>query len=158
VSGYISQIVWTEEPPVAARSTDNRWYIERVDHDDVDPDEPWLLCYCDDHGDIVVRVAMYPSMADAKEAVASGAAVNAALQRMEERVARDADGVELVGVAEIAEMLDVSRQRVHVIARDDPKFPEPIAALRAGTIFWRYQVERWMEATGRTGTDATDTD
>jgi predicted DNA-binding transcriptional regulator AlpA len=56
---------------------------------------------------------------------------------------------ELVGVAEIARMLGVSRQRVDQMARNDPEFPQPIAELTAGRI-WRLQdIERWARKTGR---------
>jgi predicted DNA-binding transcriptional regulator AlpA len=55
----------------------------------------------------------------------------------------------LVGVHEIAEMLDVSRQRVdQLTARDD--FPPPAAILHAGRRIWnRPDVEAWARATGR---------
>jgi predicted DNA-binding transcriptional regulator AlpA len=56
---------------------------------------------------------------------------------------------ELVGVAEIARMLGVSRQRVDQMARSDPEFPAPVAELTAGRI-WRLQdIERWARSTGR---------
>lgn len=42
---------------------------------------------------------------------------------------------ELVGVSEVAELLGVSRQRVHVL-RERPEFPAPVAILAAGPI-WR---------------------
>ena len=47
-------------------------------------------------------------------------------------------GVELVGVAEIAQMFGVSRQRVSKISQEDD-FPEPIAILKAGRIWRRLQ-------------------
>ncbi|MDX6584615.1 MAG: prophage regulatory protein [Solirubrobacterales bacterium] len=49
----------------------------------------------------------------------------------------------LVGVAEIAEMLSVSRQRVNRIVQTDADFPAPEAELSAGRIWQRSQVEAW---------------
>ncbi len=54
----------------------------------------------------------------------------------------------LVGVAEIAEMLGVTRQRVHQLAKT-PGFPAPLAELSAGAIWDRADVERWARKTGR---------
>lgn len=59
--------------------------------------------------------------------------------------------LDLVGVAEIAEMLGVSRQRVHQIARDDGAFPGPVAKLSAGNVWLRSDIERWMGEAGRGG-------
>ena len=55
----------------------------------------------------------------------------------------------LVGVAEIAEMLGVSRQRVNVIVKTDPAFPPPEAELRAGRIWLRASVVAWAKDAGR---------
>lgn len=55
---------------------------------------------------------------------------------------------ELMGVAEIAELLGVSRQRVHQLSKASG-FPAPIAELSAGAIWEREAVERWARATGR---------
>ena len=55
----------------------------------------------------------------------------------------------LVGTAEIADLLGVSRQRVHqLVSRAD--FPKPIAVLSAGAIWERKVIEEWAERTGRT--------
>ena len=57
---------------------------------------------------------------------------------------------ELVGVAEIAEMLGVSRQRVHQLVRAKTiGFPRPVAELSAGAIWAREDVEKWARKTGR---------
>jgi predicted DNA-binding transcriptional regulator AlpA len=56
---------------------------------------------------------------------------------------------ELVGLAEIAAMLGVSRQRADKILRTDEDFPEPQAILTAGRIWSREAVEEWARATGR---------
>lgn len=50
---------------------------------------------------------------------------------------------ELVGVAEIAAMLGVSRQRVDQLAAAED-FPPPLAELAAGRIWARAAVEEWM--------------
>jgi predicted DNA-binding transcriptional regulator AlpA len=55
----------------------------------------------------------------------------------------------LVGVAEIAEMLGVSRQRVDAIIRTHEDFPMPEAELSAGRIWKRRDVEDWARRTGR---------
>ena len=55
---------------------------------------------------------------------------------------------ELMGVAEIAELLGVSRQRVHQLSKA-PEFPAPIAELSAGAIWEREAVETWARKTGR---------
>lgn len=51
--------------------------------------------------------------------------------------------LDLVGVAEIAEMLGVTRQRVHAITKTHADFPPPVAKLSAGRIWLRQDVERW---------------
>ena len=55
----------------------------------------------------------------------------------------------LVGVTEIAQMLGVTRQRVHKITQTDSTFPEPDAILSAGHIWKRAEVEAWARRTGR---------
>jgi predicted DNA-binding transcriptional regulator AlpA len=56
--------------------------------------------------------------------------------------------MQLVGVAEIADMLGVSRQRVHQLAtRED--FPTPLAVLVMGSVWDRAVIEEWIAATGR---------
>jgi predicted DNA-binding transcriptional regulator AlpA len=49
---------------------------------------------------------------------------------------------DLVGVHEIAELLGVSRQRVHQLAAT-PDFPTPVAELAAGDIWKREDIETW---------------
>lgn len=48
-----------------------------------------------------------------------------------------------MGMAEIADLLGVSRQRAHKITQRDD-FPAPVAKLAAGTIWKRGDVERWL--------------
>ncbi len=52
----------------------------------------------------------------------------------------------LVGMAEIAEMLGVTRQRVDKIQRTYDDFPEPEVHLTAGRIWSREAVEAWIQA------------
>lgn len=60
--------------------------------------------------------------------------------------------MQLVGVAEIADLLGVSRQRVHQLAaRED--FPRPLAVLVMGSVWDRKTVEEWARETGRIGND-----
>lgn len=56
---------------------------------------------------------------------------------------------ELVGAAELSEMLGVSRQRVDALARSRLDFPRPIAEIRAGRIWLKADIEEWARATGR---------
>lgn len=55
----------------------------------------------------------------------------------------------LVGVAEIADMLGVSRQRVNAIVQTHDDFPEPAAVLSAGRIWERSAIESWALQEGR---------
>ena len=55
--------------------------------------------------------------------------------------------MELVGLTEIAEMLDVSRQLAHVWAVGED-FPEPVAVLAQGRVWKRAQVLKWAERAG----------
>lgn len=54
----------------------------------------------------------------------------------------------LVGVAEIAELLKVTRQRVQQLTQRDD-FPDPEAVLSAGKVWKRSDVEAWAKKTGR---------
>lgn len=58
--------------------------------------------------------------------------------------------MDLVGVAEIAELLGVSRQQVHRLSVQEG-FPEPVARLSAGTIWRRRDIERWAKTRRRPG-------
>ncbi len=49
----------------------------------------------------------------------------------------------LVGLAEIAEMLGVSRQRAGQLSREYPDFPAPVAELASGRVWERAGVEEW---------------
>ncbi|MFN2504268.1 MAG: hypothetical protein ABR540_08565 [Acidimicrobiales bacterium] len=56
---------------------------------------------------------------------------------------------ELVGVGEVAEMLGVTRQRASGLARSST-FPPPLADLKAGPVWARASVERFVEQWHRT--------
>lgn len=49
----------------------------------------------------------------------------------------------LAGVAEVTEILGVSRARVYQLMRDHPDFPEPLEDLKGGPVWDRGQVEAW---------------
>lgn len=54
----------------------------------------------------------------------------------------------LMGVAEVAELLQVSRQRVTQLAKT-PEFPAPSARLASGPVWESADIERWARETGR---------
>lgn len=54
----------------------------------------------------------------------------------------------LMGVAEVATLLGVSRQRVTQLAKQED-FPAPAAALAAGPVWESADVERWARGVGR---------
>lgn len=49
---------------------------------------------------------------------------------------------EIMGVQEIADLLEVSRQRAHQLAQR-PDFPEPLARLASGSVWAGATVRRW---------------
>lgn len=63
-------------------------------------------------------------------------------------------GVDLVGVAEIAQMFGVSRQYVDRLSKSEG-FPVPRGEVKAGRIWERADIERWARETGRL-TDPSD--
>lgn len=60
----------------------------------------------------------------------------------------------LVGVNEVADMFGVSKQRVSELARTD-SFPAPVSRLAAGPVWWRSDIqsfmEQWQRKPGRRG-------
>lgn len=50
---------------------------------------------------------------------------------------------DLVGTAEIARLLRLTRQRVQQLTRRDESFPAPVAKLSAGWIWRKADVEQW---------------
>lgn len=57
---------------------------------------------------------------------------------------------ELLGVAELADLLGVTRQRVSALVRSKD-FPAPVAELRAGPVWTRPSVRRFIEQWQRRG-------
>lgn len=55
-------------------------------------------------------------------------------------------GTPVVGMAEVASIIGVSRQRVFQLARDYSDFPEPVAVLASGRVWERAAVEVWSLA------------
>ena len=57
---------------------------------------------------------------------------------------------ELVGATEIAKRLGFARaQVVHTWRRRHADFPEPVAVLEMGLVFYWPEIERWARRTGR---------
>ena len=54
----------------------------------------------------------------------------------------------LMGIREIAALLDVSPQRAEQLS-NKPEFPPPTAKLASGRIWLREAVESWARAAGR---------
>lgn len=54
----------------------------------------------------------------------------------------------LMGIAEIADLLGVSRTRVHQL-RKESALPDPYDSLAMGPVWLREDVERWARETGR---------
>jgi predicted DNA-binding transcriptional regulator AlpA len=52
-------------------------------------------------------------------------------------------------VWEVAEMLSVSRQRVHQLLRHHADFPAPVAELKAGKIWLKRDIVEWARRSGR---------
>jgi hypothetical protein len=71
---------------------------------------------------------------------------------LDEELARPAYP-DLVSGPEAAELLGVSRQRLHQLARSHPHFPEPLYQLRVGPLWIRAGIEafaqRWARKPGR---------
>lgn len=59
----------------------------------------------------------------------------------------------LAGGTEAAEILGVSRQRVHQLATEHPDFPAPVARLSCGSIWLRGEIvwfaRNWSRKPGR---------
>lgn len=55
----------------------------------------------------------------------------------------------LMGFAEIADLLGVSRQRVTQLRASDPTFPKPVSVLRATPVWESADIEKWARETGR---------
>jgi len=57
--------------------------------------------------------------------------------------------LDLVGSAEISDLLGITQTRVNQLVTTDATFPLPVAELTAGRIWQRSDVEKWARATGR---------
>ncbi|MGV8847009.1 hypothetical protein [Tessaracoccus sp.] len=55
----------------------------------------------------------------------------------------------LVGLSEIAQAAGVQKSVVAMWRIRHQTFPEPVADLRTGAVFWWPEVERWLLRTGR---------
>lgn len=58
--------------------------------------------------------------------------------------------MKLVGVAEIAELVGVTRQRANQLC-DHPRFPRPVARLAMGRVWNLDEVEEWRKTPRRVG-------
>lgn len=56
---------------------------------------------------------------------------------------------QVLGATEIAELLDVTRQRVQQLAQE-PEFPAPVAELKMGKIWLEADIVAWAARAGRT--------
>jgi predicted DNA-binding transcriptional regulator AlpA len=63
------------------------------------------------------------------------------------------DTPDLLAATDVAELLGVSRQRVHQLAREHPRFPAPYVRLGSGPIWSRPAIEHfdrlWTRKPGR---------
>ena len=71
-----------------------------------------------------------------------------------DNVGRKLDVDQLVGAQEIADLLGITRQRVHQL-RLSPGFPEPVVRMAMGLAWYWPDVEAWARKTGRYPTDKT---
>jgi predicted DNA-binding transcriptional regulator AlpA len=53
--------------------------------------------------------------------------------------------LDLVGVAEIADMAGATKTSVSNWKKKWEDFPKPVADLRAGPVFWRHEVDAWLQ-------------
>lgn len=56
---------------------------------------------------------------------------------------------EVVGPQELALLLNVNRQRVYQLSQKTD-FPEPMAELAMGKIWWLHDIQAWADRKGRT--------
>jgi hypothetical protein len=99
-------------------------------------------------GDSMPTVAR--SALDRMGAVSAGEPVSIEVMTHEEQDRRLAEPAfpELVGIAEIAEMIGVNRQRASAM-QSKRDFPAPVAALRAGPVWRRADLSRFVESWDR---------
>lgn len=61
------------------------------------------------------------------------------------------DALPLAGTAEIADRMGVTTAAIHMWRSRHHDFPQPVAKLRAGSVYWWPDVEAWVSRTGRYG-------
>jgi predicted DNA-binding transcriptional regulator AlpA len=65
-------------------------------------------------------------------------------------VGREVDSDLLIGTAEVADRLGIAQpQTIHLWRRRYSDFPEPVASLSAGLVWYWPDVEAWAQATDR---------
>ena len=76
-----------------------------------------------------------------------------------ERRAWEPSVPDVVGPIEAAEILNVSRQRVHQLASENPRFPTPVIVTKSGSLWARSAIEAfdsaWARKPGRPAKGAT---
>jgi predicted DNA-binding transcriptional regulator AlpA len=55
----------------------------------------------------------------------------------------------LLGITEVAALVNLSRQRILQLIESDPAFPKPAAQLARGRLWRQDDIETWARATGR---------
>lgn len=63
---------------------------------------------------------------------------------LDEDLAAPDAGVDLVGIAEVAEMLDITRQRASML-QTKGDFPRPLTKLASGPVWRRHDIEVWAK-------------
>lgn len=81
--------------------------------------------------------------AEAFDAVGQQVGIRIVTEEDEERELASPAPLDLVGIAEIAEMAGVTRQRAHQLS-ERPDFPQPVAEPRSGKVFTLGSVQRWL--------------
>lgn len=56
--------------------------------------------------------------------------------------------MDLMGMSDVAELLGVSRQRAHQLAKAEG-FPKPVGQVGARLVWTRTAIEKWARKTGR---------
>lgn len=102
-------------------------------------------------GDEAYDIAL--KLATTAELVGEVVALEVRTPELAELAAYQPDTPELLAPIDIAEVLGVSRQRVHQLAAEHPDFPKPYQRLGTGPIWTRPAVEafdrRWTRKPGR---------
>ncbi|MFL5737322.1 MAG: helix-turn-helix transcriptional regulator [Actinomycetota bacterium] len=100
-------------------------------------------------GSATPEEAVQQGLAVFRAAIEKAALPIFAIERVEaiteaaQTVALNTGGESFVGVAEIAQILGVSKQRVYEL-REKPTFPQPVARLRSGPVWQRSMLNRFI--------------